>query len=462
MKNYFRVFAAVCGASALALGAEEAIVNRNKVNVRGGPNLTSEVVAQLQKGDHVTVVEDVPAEKPKAGEPAKWTAIKLPASAHVWVFTDFLDKNHTVKVPRLNLRGGPGENFSVLGRLEKGATVKEIRVVDNWMEIEAPESTRAYVDANYLERPAAETKETVAAQPPLTEEKLNVFEPPKATAAAPKTEPVPPVAKSEPAPVVPPPAKSEPIKLAAQTEPAPAPAETKKVVETKPEPKSEPTPIESKPAEAARPAETKIVESKPVETKPAEVKPEEPKPLETTTIKEEPKPIAAAPKEEKQEKPAENPSTAAAPAKPEENAAKPVSAPVAEKAAPADSSSAAAAPKSGAVTPLPKPAELPPEQPRVLPQVANPLPGRAIVVNQKRVVRREGDVRSTKFNIQAPTYFELVGEHGKLVNFLSGEKAGIKVKDYKGLHVIVTGEESIDPRFKETPLLEIETIEVAP
>ena len=57
---------------------------------------------------------------------ARWAAIKLPGDAHVWIYTGFLN-GHTVKVAKLNLRAGPGENFSVLGRLEKDAEVKEIR-----------------------------------------------------------------------------------------------------------------------------------------------------------------------------------------------------------------------------------------------------------------------------------------------------------------------------------------------
>ena len=49
-----------------------------------------------------------------------------------------------------------------------------------------------------------------------------------------------------------------------------------------------------------------------------------------------------------------------------------------------------------------------------------------------------------------------------MINYLNAEKSGFKLKDYKGLRVVVTGEESIDPRFPDRPLLEVETIEVAP
>ena len=43
-------------------------------------------------------------------------------------------KDGVVVPNRLNLRAGPGENYSVLGRLEKGAAVKSIRTIEEWME----------------------------------------------------------------------------------------------------------------------------------------------------------------------------------------------------------------------------------------------------------------------------------------------------------------------------------------
>ncbi len=394
MKKYFWILAVLGGAlgSILAAG-ETATVNRARVNVRGGPSLASEVITQLQKGDQVTLLDEIPVEKPKAGEPARWAVIKLPPNTHAWVFTDFLDQK-TVKVKRLNLRAGPGENFSVVGRLEKGDSVKEIRTVENWMEIEAPASARAYVDLSYLDRPNGPAQESAppavaAAKPapapvPAFEEKLNLFEPPA------KREPA--VADSKPAAV------PEAAKAEKTPEPRPEPAVALEA------PKVEPTP---------------------------QPQPGTPPPAETVVIKEEP--LVVAPTEEKKSTPA------AAPAKPEENAAKPAE-------LPAQSA----------------PVELAPEVTRILPDVAAPVAQSGQLIYGKRIIRREGEVRSTKFNIQAPTYFELVAEKGKVINYLSGEKIGVKLKDYKGLRVVVTGEESIDARFPDRPLLEIETIEVAP
>jgi uncharacterized protein YgiM (DUF1202 family) len=359
----------LCSAGIAAAAEESATINRNHINVRAAPSVSSEVVTRLQKGDKVTFLEEIAADKPKNDEPARWAAIKLPEGAKVWVFTGFLD-DHKVKVPRLNLRAGPGENYSVLGRLERGAEVKEIRTTDQWMEIEAPDNARAYVDASYLDRAKAEAGQEVAeaAKPPL-EQKPVVYEPP---------------AKPAPAVVV-------------KTDAAVPPPQTVVVAPPTVEP---PRAVKSEPDIAAAPA-------------------------------------PAATKDEKAVVP-----------KPEEN----VSKPAAEVPAPGPVTAPATAGPGDSDTPK-----------RVLPPVGpTVVTPNTIAVTEKRIVRREGQVRSTKFNIQAPTYFELIGERGRILNYISGEKAGFKLKDYKGLRVVVTGEEAIDPRYPDRPLIELETIEVAP
>ncbi len=80
----------------------------------------------------------------------------------------------------------------------------------------------------------------------------------------------------------------------------------------------------------------------------------------------------------------------------------------------------------------------------------------------KRIVRREGIIRPTR-SIQAPTWYELVSPQTKMtINYLHEEKMGINLKQLKGQKVIVSGEEAIDPRWPNTPILEMETVDVAP
>ena len=174
MKTLGRWILAV-GWLAVTLGAagaadHRAIVTADQVNVRGQARLNSEVVTQLREGEEVMVIEEIPVKNPQAGEPAVWARIQLPANTPVWVFAPYVESgNGVVKVSRLNLRAGPGENYSVLGRVERGAVVKEIRVEKNWMEIEAPQGAHAYIAASFLKPVTAVTAATAstpsAAQP---------------------------------------------------------------------------------------------------------------------------------------------------------------------------------------------------------------------------------------------------------------------------------------------------------
>ncbi len=327
---------AVCGAHAQT----SAVVNRDRVNVRGQASMTSEVITQLRKDETVVVIEQVPSAKPKPGEPASWTRIRMPSNTPVWVHAPFIDStNKTVQVSRLNVRGGPAESFSVVARLVRGDQVREIRTVEDWMEIEAPAEASAFVAAEFLDLPA----KTAATQARET--------PPR------------PVLAEAPAPA---PARQ------AVSEPPTVPA-AKPAVVTEPKPAEKPiiVPPEPKPAEKAV-----IV--------PPEPKPAEPVPAAKTET-----PVAAPPPE-------------------------------------APETPAASAPPS------------------------------------KRIVRRQGVVKST-LSIQAPTYFELVSaETGKLINYLHATSSEQKVKSLKGKRVVVTGEEIIEPRWPTTPVIEIETIELAP
>ena len=69
----------------------------------------------------------------------------IPANAHVWVHSSYIDAtNKTVKPKKLNVRTGPGENYSIVGVIEHGTAVKEISTKGNWMEIEAPAAAFAF------------------------------------------------------------------------------------------------------------------------------------------------------------------------------------------------------------------------------------------------------------------------------------------------------------------------------
>lgn len=138
-------------AATLAPGPAEVCVSN--LNVRGQAGLKGEVVAHVQKGETVTVLSQITLDKHSAEEPAQWAKIALPASVGVWVRSSYIDATtKTVTPKKLNLRAGPGENYSVLGVVEKGTAVTESGAKGEWTKIEAPASSYAFIAAMYLKQ----------------------------------------------------------------------------------------------------------------------------------------------------------------------------------------------------------------------------------------------------------------------------------------------------------------------
>lgn len=328
-------------APAVPLMPGPATVTTENVNVRGQAKLTSDRVTQLKAGDTVTVLEEIILDKPAADEPGRWARIALPAGTKVWVNTLFVDTtNMTVTSRRLNLRSGPGENFSIVGLVEKGEQLREVGATQgDWMQIEAPKTAYGFVASHYLkqEAPAAAPAATTPAAPPVAQ-----------PIATPVLE-APPVA-SQPAAPVSPAVVAPPI-----TEPPMAAAD-----------------------------------------------------IEPATFKD--LPLAAAPQKDSR-----------AIAKAREALRRKMAALAAAKVPTGDA----------------------PEE---------PLP--------PRIVAREGVVRIS-WNVQAPTKHALVNPaNGRTINYLYTTSTNLNLDNYKGLRIVVTGEEGLDERWKNTPVLTIQRIQV--
>jgi uncharacterized protein YgiM (DUF1202 family) len=291
------------------LVAGPAVSVANNVNVRDRASLKGDILTHLTNGQPVTVVEEIVRNDSGPDEPSAWARIELPPGAHVWVSSAFIDPAaKTVKTKKLNLRGGPGETFGVLGHIAQGDVIKDIGTKGDWTEIDPPTNACAFVAAQYLRQEAT----------------------------------------------------------------------------------------------GATPAE-----------------------------------VAAA-------KPAETPMTNAAVAEAPAVAAPPAEAPAA--AGTANTNNPAAAPETAAAGTNTNPAEA-----AATPPVEEPLP--------KRIVQHEGWVRGT-VSIQAPTHFALVSDENRLIDYLFTSSPNLDLRRYKGLRIIVTGEEGIEDRWPNTPVITIQKIQV--
>lgn len=315
------------------LVAGPAVVVASNVNVRGQAKLNSEIVGRVTKDQPVTVIEEIVRNNSGPNEPSAWAKIALPPGARVWVHNAFINATDQTVVPgRLNLRSGPGENYSVIGLLHRGDTVKPVTTNEDWIEIEPPANAYAFVASQYLRQGAAA---------PSTPAPIAV------TAVAPVA-PQPTEAAPTPATVVViPPGPTQPI------EPAPTP-----------------TIVAAAPAVAPPPTESPVL----------------PPPSETPSV--------AAPTE------------------------------------------------APAMTSEPEATEVP--------EIEEPPP--------PRIVEREGIVRGMT-SIQAPSKFVLVSpDTGQNIDYLYTTSRQLDLRRYKGLRIIVTGEEALDERWGNTPVLTIQRI----
>ena len=179
---------------AVTLTSGPAEVAAENVNVRGQAGLKGEYITHLGKGAAVVVLSQINLDKHQMDEPAQWAKIAFPTNAHVWVNTHFLDaSNNTVVPKKLNLRAGPGENYSVLGAVERGTPLTALTERGGWTQIEPPATAYAFIAAMYLKQ---EASGSLAANPPPSTETQPVPVP----AVAPEPPPAPPTPTPVPEP----------------------------------------------------------------------------------------------------------------------------------------------------------------------------------------------------------------------------------------------------------------------
>lgn len=403
MKCHFPLAAALCLSVAGAFAADEAVVKAARINVRGQPTTGSEIVTQLKQGEKITVLEEIVHPKPAKDEPAKWLRIALPSNTPVWVSTLFLT-NGTVAVSRLNVRSGPGENFSVIGRVPKGATVKELRRNGDWLEIEAPASTFAYIAADLVIRQAGGP----APAAPASVGQLATKSKSSGKAADKSGKQF---AKATP--------KGPPI-TAPDTKPALDPVEVKPIV---------PAPV------ALPPGVVAVVKPPPVAPPPAVLAPTPPPVV--AVVEPKPEPVKVPP-------PAALTENVPPPADPYASTGR-------YKIEPEPPQRGVGAWFKGLFSRKPAAEKAKPASTTAKPAVdEGPLP--------MRIVTREGVV-ARSWNLQTPSDWALQdAESGRVINYLWATSTNIPWATLKGRTIVVTGEEALDVRWPNTPVLKIETL----
>jgi hypothetical protein len=130
-------------------------------------------VFRFGQNEPVNILEEITLAAPKAGEPRKWYRVQVPLDAGLWVHPQFLHNQrivnivgndgkpspHTyasVKPNRLNVHGGAGDAFPVLGQLPQGTDVALTGAQKGkWLEIFAPGNCSVYVASQFVKLLAA-------------------------------------------------------------------------------------------------------------------------------------------------------------------------------------------------------------------------------------------------------------------------------------------------------------------
>lgn len=100
--------------------------------------------------------------------------------------------------------------------------------------------------------------------------------------------------------------------------------------------------------------------------------------------------------------------------------------------------------------------------PTIQPDVSGAAAPPAVIeeVLVPRTVSHEGIVRRS-MSIQAPSEYALYAtENNKLINYLYSPTAALDISRYYGRHIIVSGQEGLDERWVNTPVLTIQKIYV--
>jgi uncharacterized protein YgiM (DUF1202 family) len=151
----FGTWMALLAGTALWLGAQQSGVEQDQVgtitadrlNVRGRPYGTSEILCQLEKGAQVRILE----RKNVAITPTmteEWVRISLPSHATVWIQGAGLEEGKVIKSSQGF--GGPGVQWPVVYQFSTGETVAVKTNDVDWVGVEPPPGSYGWISGNYV------------------------------------------------------------------------------------------------------------------------------------------------------------------------------------------------------------------------------------------------------------------------------------------------------------------------
>jgi uncharacterized protein YraI len=159
MKFYLFAFSFVLCLSATAQTNEvvKAKVTGDRVSLRSGPDVNSELLDRAMKGEELVFL----------GETNGWLAVQAPESLDFWVSGEYV-QNGVVQPAKLNVRSGPSPNYSVVCVVSKGDSLALRGEFNEWLKIAPPAGSRVWISGDYaevIEPPKPEPEPVVVAEP---------------------------------------------------------------------------------------------------------------------------------------------------------------------------------------------------------------------------------------------------------------------------------------------------------
>ena len=104
-----------------------ASVNQNGVFVRSGPSTEYRIIRSVNRGFPVQVI----------GQQDNWSNIRDFVGQAGWIYTPLLSTNNSVIVnaSKVNMRSGPGFNFTVAKQVEFGTVLQISNIQDDWYKV---------------------------------------------------------------------------------------------------------------------------------------------------------------------------------------------------------------------------------------------------------------------------------------------------------------------------------------
>lgn len=126
-------------------GVGEVLVDGDRVNLRARPGTNYEVVGQVNHDDSLVAKSTT----------EEWVEVVPPPGTELWVHQGYVVENR-VSTRILNVRCGPGINYSKVGTLSRNDEVTPTGSFGEWVKIEAPPTCSLWISRSLVRGPGTD------------------------------------------------------------------------------------------------------------------------------------------------------------------------------------------------------------------------------------------------------------------------------------------------------------------